>query len=118
MTEPSADGVSHERIDANPDTDLPDWMGNPSTKADPFGLWVLCVRGRCSCGYHGWGVAPDWKVPAEWGGAFMTKSCPDCLGTVEYSDEWQRVDRLVSDYSQLKPCEVQAGTQQEDDTDE
>jgi len=33
----------------------------------------------------------------------MTTDCPECLGTIEYSEKWERVDRFVSDYSDLRP---------------
>lgn len=95
--------LSENQIEANPETCLPEYLEGASTKADDFGLWVLCVSGRCSCGNHDWGVAPDWKVPAEWGGGYMTSSCMECLGTMEYSDEWERVDRVVPEYSDLNP---------------
>lgn len=97
--------LATEEIDANPDVYLPDYLESSSTKADRLGLWVLCVSGSCSCGYTDWGIAPSWKVPGEWGGGFLMSQCPDCLGTVEYSDEWERVDRAARRYSDLRPTE-------------
>lgn len=97
-------GTYRGEVTWNPDTYLPDWMGDPATKADRCGVWVLCLSGRCSCGNWRYIVAPDWKVPAENGGGYMTDECYECFGTMEFSEEWERVDRLVSDYSELNPC--------------
>ena len=88
-----------ETVEYDPDTYLPDWLASRSTRSDPGGLWVLCVSGRCTCGATDWGVAPEWMVP----GTHMTSNCVECLGTMEYTEEWERADRLVSDYSELKP---------------
>jgi len=85
---------------------LPDWMGCPATKADQYGLYVLTLTGRCSCGNWRYIVAPDWKVPAEDGGGYMTDQCHQCLGTMEFEERWERVDRLVSSYAALRPTEL------------
>jgi hypothetical protein len=98
----SGDGTSH----------VPPKFQGIATKSDRFGLFVLTLSGRCSCGATDWGIAPDWKVPAERGGGYMTSTCPECLGTMEHSEQWERVDRLVSDYSELKPRTVEPGTSQ------
>ena len=89
------------KVEHNPDTELPEWLDRRSTRADPFGLWVLCVSGRCSCGATDWRLAPDWMVP----GTHLTDTCDGCLGTMEYSEQWERVDRVVSEYSALNPSE-------------
>lgn len=83
----------------NPDTRLPEWIDRRSTVADAFGLYVLTVSGRCSCGASDWRLAPDWMVP----GTHMTATCDGCLGTMEYSEAWERVDRVVDEYADLKP---------------
>lgn len=98
-----------QAVEYDPDTYLPDWLENRSTRSDPLGLWVLCVSGRCTCGATDWGVAPEWMVP----GTHMTSNCPECLGTMEYSEEWERVDRLVSEYSELNPRQDDAGADQD-----
>ena len=103
-----------ETVEYNPDTYLPEWLEGRATKSNPLGLWVLCVSGRCSCGNMDWGVAPEWMVP----GTFMTDTCHQCLGTMEYSEEWERVDRLVSDYSELNPGLVDPGTARSEGGDE
>lgn len=82
---------------------VPPKFQGTATRSDEYGLFVLTVSGRCSCGATDYGLAPDWKVPAENGGGYMTSNCPKCLGTMEYSEQWERVDRFVSDYSELKP---------------
>lgn len=87
----------------NPDSYVPEYIQGTSTMADQHGLHILWLSGRCSCGYGDSGLAPNWKVPAEWGGGYMTTQCPECLGTVEYSEEWRRIDRFVPEYSDLKP---------------
>jgi len=94
---------------------LPPKFEGTATKADGFGLWVLTVSGRCSCGATDWGIAPDWKVPAENGGGYMTSTCYECLGTMEFSEQWERVDRFVSEYSDLKPRSLAAGTERTDE---
>jgi len=88
-----------DAVEYNPETDIPEWLDKRATRADPAGLWVLCVSGRCTCGESDWRIAPDWMVP----GTHMTSQCPACLGTMEYSEEWERVDRLVTEYSELRP---------------
>ncbi|ELZ41875.1 hypothetical protein C472_00489 [Halorubrum tebenquichense DSM 14210] len=93
VTDRSTDDVDH----------VPPKFQGTAVKADSFGLWVLTVSGQCSCGATDWGIAPDWKVPAEHGGGYMTTTCPECLGTMEFSEQWERADRLVSEYSELKP---------------
>lgn len=93
-----------ERVEPNPvDVPLPEWMEGTATKATGRGVFVLVVSGRCSCGNSKYHIAPDWKVPAEWGGGYMTDQCLECLGTIEYSGEWLRVDRAVDDHSELRP---------------
>lgn len=89
------DGVEYNPEDSN----LPEWLDKRSTRADRHGLWVLCVSGRCTCGNSDWRLAPDWMVP----GTHMTDTCYACMGTMEYTEEWSRVDRLVDDYSELDP---------------
>jgi len=88
-----------EAVEYDPDTYLPDWLAERSTRADPLGLWVLCVSGRCTCGNTDWRLAPRWMVP----GTHMTDTCYTCMGTMEYTEEWERVDRLVDDYRDLHP---------------
>lgn len=90
---------SAETVEYDPDTYLPEWLEGRSTRSDPGGLWVLCVSGSCSCGNTDWRVAPRWMVP----GTFMTDTCYQCMGTMEYSEEWVRADRVVSEYSELNP---------------
>ena len=87
------DGIDH----------VPAMFQGTAVKSDFDGLYVLTLCGRCSCGASDYGLAPDWKVPAKGGGGCMTSSCPECLGTMEFSETWERVDRFVSDYSDLKP---------------
>lgn len=96
-------GACHRGREANPDTWLPDAIGDPPTLGTPHGLQVLYLTGRCACGHRRSGVAPDHKVPAKWGGGYMTSDCSRCLGTIEYGEEWTRIDRVVSDYSVLRP---------------
>lgn len=67
------------------------------------GILILTLTGRCSCGNHEYRVAPDWKVPAENGGGYMTSQCTQCLGTMEYDEQWERLDRVVDKYADLKP---------------
>jgi len=95
------------------DTDhVPPMFQGTATKSDFDGLYVLTLSGRCSCGATDYGLAPDWKVPAERGGGYMTSNCPECLGTMEHSEQWERVDRFVSEYSELKLRSLSAGTDQ------
>lgn len=82
--------------------EIPDYLGEPAAKIDG-GIWVLTVSARCKCGYSDYGVAPSWKVPAEDGGGYLTSQCPGCLGTLEFEEKWERLDRLVTNYSDLKP---------------
>jgi len=94
----TGDGQPSDGIDY-----VPPIFEGTEVKPDYDGLYVLTLSGRCSCGATDYGLAPEWKVAAEHGGGYMTSNCPECLGTMEYSEQWERVDRLVSDYSELKP---------------
>jgi hypothetical protein len=92
---------------------VPPMFQGTAVKSDFDGLYVLTLSGRCSCGASDYGLAPDWKVPAQGGGGYMTSNCPECLGTMEFSETWERVDRFVSDYSDLKPRSLAQGNNQE-----
>lgn len=81
---------------------LPEYISDPPLKVDG-GIWLLTVSGQCRCGEFDWGLAPDWKVPAEQGGGYMTSQCSGCLGTMEYDEQWERLHNLVSEYSELRP---------------
>lgn len=106
-----------ERIEANPDVYLPEWLDGVATKATPHGLFVLAVSGRCNCGNRRYYIAPDWKVPAEWGGGYMTGSCSGCLGTMELSDEWLPVEQAVDSYADLQPPDETAALEDTGDDD-
>lgn len=85
----------------NVELSLPDYMDGVAWDVDA-GIWVLTLSGLCSCGHSEWRVAPGWKVPAEHGGGYMTSECAGCLGTMEFSEQWERLDRVVGDYSDLR----------------
>lgn len=61
-----------------------------SARDNPIGdrIEVLVLVGRHHCGWHGWRLAPDWKVPADLGGGFYADNCPNCLGAAEWDEQW------------------------------
>lgn len=86
----------------NVEQSLPDYLEGAPWNVDD-GIWILTMSGRCSCGNREWRVAPEWKVPAEEGGGYMTSQCLQCLGTMEWDEHWERLDRIVDEYSDLRP---------------
>lgn len=84
----------------NVEAALPEYLDGAPWTVDN-GIHILTLTGRCSCGNHDYRVVPEWKVPAEQGGGYMTSQCPQCLGTMEYSEQWERLDRVVNEYADL-----------------
>ncbi len=90
-----------DAVEFDPDTYLPDRFDSAPTRSDPVGLWVLTVRGQCRCGNREWRLARS-RVPQH-----STQDCLDCLGTMQLSKHWARVDRIVDEYVDLKPADEQ-----------